>query len=243
LTPEGRVAEWNAAATEMFGWPSAEVIGQYLPCIAEEHRGEFDIEFNRAFQPSMTSGFSLNETQWLKYDQSPIDVALWTSPLRNRDGLTTGLLLVASDISGRKRVEKVLQQAFRDAEEGRALLDTVISEAPVGIALFDRDFRFVRVNSTLAQIHGFTVEAHKGVHGGTLIPDLWPSIEPALRAVLDGTKEKVSIQFSGQTAAARLLDQCRRLDRVEDAVDRVLDRQDEAGRELLERASCVTQRR
>jgi PAS domain S-box-containing protein len=202
LNPDGRVAEWNTAATQMFGWSSGEAIGGLLPTIPAELKDAFDAEIGRAFRPTTAAGFSLNETQWLTRGGDLIDVALWTSPLRNRDGFTTGLLLVASDISGRVRVEKVLQQAFRDAEEGRALLDTVISEAPVGIALFDSQCRFVRVNATLAQMNGFSVNAHKDVHGSVLLPDLWPTIQPALKAILEGTKEKVSIQLNGQTAAA-----------------------------------------
>lgn len=202
LNPDGRVAEWNTAATQMFGWSSAEVIGQALPTVPPDRLDEFQRLFDLAFRPSMVAGFSLNETQWLKRTGERLDMALWTSPLRSREGLTTGLLVVASDISGRKRVEKVLQQAFRDAEEGRALLDTVISEAPVGIALFDPEYRFIHVNAALAEMSGFSVDAHKGVHGSILLPDLWSSMEPALRAILEGSKEKVSIQFNGQTAAA-----------------------------------------
>ena len=36
------------------------------------------------------------------------------------------------------------------AERSLSLLDTVFSTAPVGLALVDRDLRFVRVNETFA---------------------------------------------------------------------------------------------
>lgn len=197
-----RVAEWNEAATRMFGWTSLEVIGHPAPGVPEEERVRFEADLAKAFLPSTSSGFSINETRRLTKSGEVLDLALWTSPLRARDGLTTGVLLVASDISDRKRVEAVLQHAFRDAEEGRALLDTIISEAPVGIALLDRDYRFVRVNSTLAQINGHSVDSHTNSYGGDIVPEIWANIEPALKAILDGAKEKVSLQFSGQTAAA-----------------------------------------
>ena len=42
------------------------------------------------------------------------------------------------------------------------LLDTLLSSAPVGLAFFDRELRFVRVNQTLAQINGRPAEEHIG---------------------------------------------------------------------------------
>ena len=42
------------------------------------------------------------------------------------------------------------------------LLDTLLSSAPVGLAFFDRELRFVRVNQALAQINGRPAEEHIG---------------------------------------------------------------------------------
>jgi PAS domain S-box-containing protein len=64
-----------------------------------------------------------------------------------------------------------------------ALLDTLLREAPIGFALFGRDLRFQRVNSTLSRLYG------PKEHIGQLPSQVWPSAlavraESAIRKVL-----------------------------------------------------------
>jgi PAS domain S-box-containing protein len=64
-----------------------------------------------------------------------------------------------------------------------ALLDTLLREAPIGFALFGRDLRFQRVNSTLSRLYG------PEEHIGQLPSQVWPSAlavraESAIRKVL-----------------------------------------------------------
>jgi PAS domain S-box-containing protein len=54
------------------------------------------------------------------------------------------------------------QEALRKSAETGALLDAVVEELPVGIALFDREGRYVHVNEALAQMNGVPREAHEG---------------------------------------------------------------------------------
>ena len=48
------------------------------------------------------------------------------------------------------------------AERSLSQLDTVFATAPVGLAFLDCDLRFIRVNETMAALHGRPVEAHAG---------------------------------------------------------------------------------
>lgn len=50
--------------------------------------------------------------------------------------------------------------------------------APVGLALLDRDLRFVRINEWLATINGKPVEAHVGRTLEEIIPEIAPQIIP-----------------------------------------------------------------
>jgi PAS domain S-box-containing protein len=54
------------------------------------------------------------------------------------------------------------QEALRKSAETGALLDAVVEELPVGIALFDRQGRYVHVNEALVQMNGVPREAHAG---------------------------------------------------------------------------------
>jgi len=82
---------------------------------------------------------------------------------------------------------------FRGADEARvqareslAVLDSVFAAAPVGMALMDREFRYVRVNEALARMNGLPAEEHFGRTLRDVLGDEHASeIEPLHRHVLE----------------------------------------------------------
>jgi PAS domain S-box-containing protein len=81
------------------------------------------------------------------------------------------------------------------------LLREVIAQAPVGVALFDRDLRYVEVNQRLAQMNGHPVEAHVGRRPEELLPGLpVESYAPVARRALDGDATE-AVEISGETRA------------------------------------------
>jgi PAS domain S-box-containing protein len=72
------------------------------------------------------------------------------------------------------------QQALRaEAERSAALLDTMFSGVPIGLAFADWDLRLVHVNSAWARLHGRRPAACKG----KLVTDALPGEEGASRVV------------------------------------------------------------
>jgi PAS domain S-box-containing protein len=67
-----------------------------------------------------------------------------------------------------------------------ALLETVFRNAPIGLAVVDRDFRYISVNDTLAAINGLSAADHIGRSPREILPHLWPAIEPQYRRTLRG---------------------------------------------------------
>ena len=65
-----------------------------------------------------------------------------------------------------------LQRANVELGEALGLLDVVFAHAPVGIALLDRDLRFLRVNDRLAEISGVPADDHRGHTIGEILPRL-----------------------------------------------------------------------
>jgi PAS domain S-box-containing protein len=84
------------------------------------------------------------------------------------------------------------------AETDAAILRTLLESAPVGFALFDDGLRFQRINRRMAEINGFSVEAHLGRYAFDLLPDL-RSAEPVLRHVLDTGEPLVDVEVQGET--------------------------------------------
>lgn len=88
-----------------------------------------------------------------------------------------------------------------ELEEANGLLNTVLDQAPIGVALFDRELRYIRVNDALARIDGVTIADHLGKTVSEVLPQLGSELVPALRGVLL-TGESVSREITGETPAS-----------------------------------------
>ncbi|MDR3727331.1 MAG: EAL domain-containing protein [Terracidiphilus sp.] len=67
-----------------------------------------------------------------------------------------------------------------------AQLQAIYDGAPVGLALLDRNLRYVSINRRLAQMNGAPVAAHLGRPITELVPDLYPLFEANLSRALQG---------------------------------------------------------
>jgi two-component system CheB/CheR fusion protein len=88
-----------------------------------------------------------------------------------------------------------------EREEANRLLDTVLDQAPIGVALFDRELRYIRVNHALARIDGVSIADHLGKTVDEVLPQLGSELVAALRGVLR-TGEAVSREITGETPAS-----------------------------------------
>ena len=91
--------------------------------------------------------------------------------------------------------------AQRASEDAKALLDTLFESAPIGLAYFDRDLRYVRVNDAMAEINGIPAADHIGRTVEDLVPDVAPEVVLQLRRVIE-TGEAIShLEVQGETPA------------------------------------------
>ncbi len=106
LDDQGRVTRWSEAATRMFGWTEAEVIGRFNPILPEgEEEGFLE-----------TIGLALTGRSWRNLevrrrhkDGRAIDVSASSAPLRDASGQAIGLVAVLADVTERKRTEQRLE--------------------------------------------------------------------------------------------------------------------------------------
>lgn len=78
-------------------------------------------------------------------------------------------------------------------------LQGLYNEAPVGLCLFDRELRFIRINRILADINGRSVADHLGRTVREIVPELADAAEPLLRRVFAEGKPLRDIILSGST--------------------------------------------
>ena len=83
-----------------------------------------------------------------------------------------------------------------DNEELAALYDS----APVGLCVLDRELRFVRINSRLAEMNGVPAADHIGRQLPEILPDIGEQAKLAMQRILAGETLR-SLEFEGATPA------------------------------------------
>jgi PAS domain S-box-containing protein len=161
LDGELRIREANVALAGLLGCPDAALVGQGLaalwPALAEEAGRAL-----AAGAPAELRAAPPGNARALRVRLRPLPLPDTGAP---------GLGLVVEE----------LPPSEAEADRLRALL----SSAPVGVAAFDRELRYVFANPALGAINGRAAEEHVGRALGEMIPGLAPVVEPLLRRVLE----------------------------------------------------------
>ena len=98
-------------------------------------------------------------------------------------------------VIGRARSEAALRLKTEE-------LESVVESAPLGAAFFDRDHRYVRINSELAATNGHPPAAHVGQTIGAMRPTLAPAIDALVRRVFETGETARNVEFSCDTPQA-----------------------------------------
>jgi two-component system, cell cycle sensor histidine kinase and response regulator CckA len=102
--PDGTIVSWNAGAERLLGYTSAEMAGRSGGVLIPPYRPETwaDLLHGLADGGRLIS----RETQFLRKDQTPVEILLATSPIKNSAGELIGASIVAHDITSHKLDEQ-----------------------------------------------------------------------------------------------------------------------------------------
>jgi PAS domain S-box-containing protein len=95
-----------------------------------------------------------------------------------------GILVLARDITVRKRAEERLIESERQARHSFADLETLYQTAPIGLAFLDTELRYRRANERLASIDGVQIQDLLGHTVHEVIPQAATTIAPLLLDVI-----------------------------------------------------------
>src|SRR5438128_2578803 len=99
---------------------------------------------------------------------------------------------------------RLLPHSHRDmptSRSGSAHLDAFFTTAPAGLAILDRELRYVQLNETLALMNGRPVADHLGHSVREVLPAIATTLEPMLQGILDTGEPVLNIELSGETPA------------------------------------------
>ena len=197
-TPAGVVTSWNAAAERLYGYTATEMIGKEISVLfPAERRPELDELLQAARRGQV---FRDRRSARLRRDGTMIDVSISVSPVVDHFGAVVGVATIERDLTEHDRTRAQLAQSERASAEALSLLETLLRTAPVGFAFIDRDFRFVRMNETLAAFNGSPASNQIGRTVQEVVPAIWPQVESIYRRVLDDNETVRNVDVSAVPA-------------------------------------------
>ncbi|MFG2025422.1 SpoIIE family protein phosphatase [Streptomyces sp. NPDC048825] len=188
LGSDGRIALWSPEAESLLGFSAAEALGRDAGAllVAPENRSRARELFERVRTGARWAGvFPMRHK-----DGSSRWVEFRTMQLRDARGDIHALGLGTD------------AETVRNVERNLALSHILVDQSPVGIAVFDTDLRWVRVNPSLERINGVPEEAVLGRRVGEVLPALdVQAIESRMRQVLETGEPLLDQQTIGRTVA------------------------------------------
>jgi PAS domain S-box-containing protein len=142
---------------------------------ALNNQAEFELE-NRIVRPDGTIRWTYNHAH----------------PYFDQDGRLIRYIGVTLDTTARKRAEETVANQLKEIE-------TYYDSIPIGLAVIDRDCRFVKVNEILADINGVSVNDHIGKTVKEIVPSLEPQVKDIISKILSTGEPVKDIEFTGET--------------------------------------------
>jgi PAS domain S-box-containing protein len=102
------------------------------------------------------------------------------------------------------RMVAAIQEQRAGLNETLALLDSMLANAPIGFAFFDRKYRFVRVNQFLADMDSYAFALHLGRGADVILPpEVAARLEQSLENVFETGQPVRNLELVWETAPGR----------------------------------------
>jgi len=174
LDAEQRFVRINEALAQINGFPVQAHLGRTVWDLIPGIRDSAE----PALLGVLKSGVALTDVLVIGTTPSmPDQTREWREqfyPVKTAAGNVIGIGIICEEVTERRRIQRDLTQ--RTAE-----LEALLSKAPLGIAFFDRQHRFLRINEELADSNGLSVQEHLG----RSLKQVWPEIEGEVGAVIE----------------------------------------------------------
>ncbi|MEG4037189.1 PAS domain S-box protein [Microcoleus sp. S36b_A4] len=151
---DGIILSWNNAAEEIFGYKAEEIIGQSITILIPPHL----IYEEQQTLATLRQGEIIknHETVRVRKDGQLIDINCTISPLKDTAGRILGASVIKRDITARKRADIERQQMETALQKSEEQFRHAFEDASIGMAILSLDGHFLKANSVLCQILGYS---------------------------------------------------------------------------------------
>ncbi|WAK01271.1 PAS domain-containing protein [Methylobacter sp. YRD-M1] len=175
-----------------FGYPFEKMYGRHIRDVLGEEAWQILSPYTERALAGEQIDFEL-QAPYLRGGPRWVHITL--NPDFSADGGVRGFVVHALDISEHK-------QTVAELVKAHALLDGLLTQAPVGIAYLDRELRHILVNSKLASFNGIPVASHIGQRVHDIAPPVvLPAVEEAIARMLTTGEPVKDFEISGEIPA------------------------------------------
>jgi PAS domain S-box-containing protein len=162
----GIIRSWNKAAEHIFGYSSAEVIGQPISLLAAPDRlNEMPEVLAKIRRGERIDHY---ETRRRRKDGNILDISLTVSPIRTSSGRVIGASKIARDISEHKRSRKALEEANAEVRQSETQFRTLANAIPQLCWMAHADGSFFWFNDRWYEYTGMVRDQNEGLAWQTM---------------------------------------------------------------------------
>ena len=198
LDGEGRFVRINDTELAWIGYQREEVIGKlkFTDLLDADSQHVFRQRF-----PQFKEQGEIRDVEFelRRKDGSLLPVLLNATAVRDADGHYLMSRSTVFDITERRRAEQALRLSEQEARLRLAEIEQIYRYAPVGLFIFDRDYRFQRINERMAEINGFPPAAHIGKSMWEIVPNLAEQLKVIYRPVYERGEPVLDVEIHGRT--------------------------------------------
>jgi PAS domain S-box-containing protein len=153
---DGIVLSWNKTAETIFGYKAEEIIGQSIATIVPPNLIHEEHQILETIRQGET--LANYETVRVRKDGKLINISCTISPLKDPTGKIIAASVIKRDITDRKNAESDRQQIEIALQHSEEQFRHAFEYASIGMAIVSLDGHWIRVNSAVCQIVGYSPE-------------------------------------------------------------------------------------
>ena len=185
------IVSWNAGAQRIFGYTEAEAVGQPITILVPPESRD---EQNKILE-SVKSGGGIEHYEAICVTKAgrKVDVSLTISPIRDCSGKIVGFSEIAQNITERRRAEEILHDTNKALESQKGVLEAreellriFVKNVPAGVAMLDRDMRYLQVSDRFCADYSVDSSQVLGRSHYELFPDIPDRWKEIHRRALEG---------------------------------------------------------